>query len=290
MSAHPQDDGGPHDPRRARDDRSTGSSGIRQLFVERRTRDALYGAASYWDARACARQGMARSLWPSNTFNALWNERQCAVIARTLGDLHGRSVVDVGCGVGRMTRWLAEERNARQVVGVDFSPATVDAARLESGALVTSGIARFEQGDVVAGLDHVGAGEFDDAVVLGCLSVACRERGSLEKALGNVARLVKPGGRVLLLEPIHRSPLLRRILDLGIEEWIACANLAGLVLVQADRMGFVPVRLAFSVRDLPRPLVEPVFQAGERLLDAVPWLSPLSDYKLMLFARPGRRT
>ena len=271
-------------------EKATGSSGIRQLFVERRSRDALYGASSYWDARAAARQGMARSLWPSNAFNALWNERQCAIITRTLGDLHGRSVVDVGCGVGRVTRWLAEEGHADKVVGVDFSPATVDAARFESSALVTSGIARFEQGDVVAGLDHVGAETFDDAVVLGCLSVACRERAALEKALGNVARLVRPGGRVLLLEPIHRSPLLRRILDLGIEEWIACANLAGLVLLRADRMGLVPVRLAFSVRDLPRPLVGPIFEAGERLLDAVPWLAPLSDYKLMLFVRPGRRT
>ena len=286
MSASPSGNGASRKPPR---EAATGSSGIRQLFVERRKRDALYSASSYWDARASARQGMARSLWPSNTFNTLWNERQCALIARTLGDLAGRRVVDIGCGVGRMTRWLAEERNADQVVGVDFSPTTVDTARLESGALVSSGVVRFEQGDVVAGLDTVGAGEFDDAVVLGCLSVACRDRASLEKALGNVARLVRPGGRVLLLEPIHRSPLLRRILDLGIEEWIACANLAGLVLVHADRMGFVPVRLAFSVRDLPRPLVAPIFEAGERVLDAVPWLAPLSDYKLMLFARPDRR-
>ena len=46
-------------------------------------------------------------------------------------------------------------------------------------------------------------------------------------------------------------------------------------------MGFVPVRLVFSVRDLPRPLVAPVFHAGERLLDAAPWLAPLADYKLL---------
>jgi SAM-dependent methyltransferase len=265
----------------------TGSSGIRQLFEERRKRDSLYGTAVYWDARASARRGMARSLWPSNTFNALWDDRQRTVVARALGDMEGRRVVDVGCGTGRMTRWLAEDRGARQVVGVDFSAATVEAARLESGALVSSGIVGFAQGDVLAGLDPVGVGAFDDAVVLGCLSVACRERASLERAVGNVARLVRKGGRVLLLEPIHRSPLLRRILDLGIEEWVACANGAGLALVHADRMGFVPVRLVLSVRDLPRPLVAPLFAAGERLLDVAPWLSPMSDYKLLLFTRNG---
>jgi SAM-dependent methyltransferase len=263
----------------------TGSAGVWQLFKERRVRDALYGASSYWDSRASARRGMARSLWPSNVFNALWDERQRVLIVRAIGDVTGRRIVDVGCGTGRVTRWLAEQRGARQVVGVDFSQATVEAARHESSALVSSGIVRFVQGDVVAGLDDVGVGSFDDAVVLGCLSVACRDRASLERAIASVARLVRKGGRVLLLEPIHRSPLLRRVLDLGVEDWIACANRAGLALLHADRMGFVPVRLVFSVRDLPRPIVAPVFAAGEHLLDATPWLDPLADYKLLLFTR-----
>jgi SAM-dependent methyltransferase len=262
-----------------------GSSGVRQLFAERRKRGALYGAASYWDSRAAARQGMARSLWPSNTFNTLWDERQRVVVARALGDLTGRRVVDIGCGTGRVTRWLAEERGAGDVVGVDFSPATVDAARHETGALVTSGIVQFVVGDILAGLHAIGLAAFDDAIVLGCLSVACRDRASLARAMDNIARLVRPGGRVLMLEPIHSSPLLRRILDLGVEEWIACANGAGLALSGADRMGFVPVRLVFSVRDLPRSMVAPIFAAGERLLDKARWLAPLSDYKLLLFTR-----
>jgi hypothetical protein len=161
----------------------------------------------------------------------------------------------------------------------------VEAARRESGALLSSGILTFEQGDVVAGFDRLGIGAFDDALVLGCLSVACRERASLERAIANVARMVRTRGRVLLLEPIHRSPLLRRVLDLGVEDWIACGNAAGLALVHADRMGFFPVRLFASVRDLPRALIGPIFHAGERLLDSAPWLSPLSDYKLLLFSR-----
>ena len=263
----------------------TGSSGIGQLFAERRRRDVLYGASSYWDARASARSGMARSLWPSNTFNILWDERQRALLARALGDMSGRRVVDIGCGTGRVARWLAEDRGAHEVVGVDFSLSTVEAARRESGALVSSGIVHFAQGDVLEGFDSLGAGGFDDAVVLGCLSVACCDRASLCRAIGNVARLVRRGGRVLLLEPIHRSPLLRRVLDLGLEEWIACANGAGLALLEADRMGFVPVRLVFSVRDLPRFLVAPLFAAGERALDRAAWLSPLSDYKMLLFGK-----
>lgn len=263
----------------------TGSSGVWQLVKERSSRGALYGKSSYWDARATARQGMARSLWPSNAFNAVWNERQRELIVRSLGDMSGHRVIDIGCGTGRIARWLAEDRGAAHVVGVDFSAATVDAARLEAGALVSAGLVRFEQGDVVAGLAALNLGTFDDAIVLGCLSVACSEGIALARALANVAALVRKNGRVVLLEPIHRSPLLRRVLNLGLEDWIAYANRAGLALERADRMGFVPVRLTMSVRDLPMFVVAPVFRAGERWLDRAPWLAPLSDYKLLQFER-----
>jgi SAM-dependent methyltransferase len=262
-----------------------GATSLWQLVKERRTRDALYHDAGYWDARASARAGLARSIWPSNTFNALWDERQRSLLTRVLGDLRGRRVVDVGCGTGRMSRFFAEQ-GAAEVVGIDFSPSTVEAAREETPANATgSGNVRFTVGDVVGGLDASLHGAFDDAVVLGCLSVACRDLPALERAMKNVAALVKPGGRVLILEPIHRSPLLRRVLDLGLEDWIGVANRAGLELLQGDRMGFVPVRLVLSVRDLPRALVAPFFHAGEKLLDRFPYLAPLSDYKLLLFQR-----
>jgi SAM-dependent methyltransferase len=262
-----------------------GATSIWQLFKERATRDAIYHDPGYWDARASAREGMARSLWPSNVFNEVWDERQRALLQRALGSVRGRRVLDVGCGTGRIARFFAAG-GAHEVVGVDFSPSTVAAARAETARTAqASAPIRFAVGDVVGGLDDLGPGTFDDAIVLGCLSVACRDLPSLDRAMANVSRLVRRGGRVLILEPIHRSPLLRRVLPFGIEEWVSSANRAGLALSAADRMGFVPVRLVMSVRDLPRPLVAPIFEAGEALLDRAPWLAPLSDYKLLLFER-----
>jgi SAM-dependent methyltransferase len=263
--------------------RNSGSTGFLQLLRERRTRDAIYHAKDYWDARANARTGLSRSLWPSNTYNALWDERQRDLIARTLGDWSGRRMLDVGCGTGRMTRFLASG-GAEEVTGVDFSEATVRAAREETLTLTKSWAnqTRFHTADVLNGFAHL-EGTFDDVLVLGCLSVACQSADDLQVAFRNIASAVSAGGRVLVLEPIHRSPLLRRVLDLGIEEWIALANRAGLELVKADRMGFVPVRLVCSVRDVPQGLVAPIFRAGENVLDRAPFLAALSDYKLLLF-------
>lgn len=266
-----------------RNEAREGHTSIFQLARERRNRDAIYGAPSYWDSRASARAGLARSLWPSNVYNEVWDERQRALLHRVLGSVEGRRVVDVGCGTGRMTRFFADV-GAKEAVGIDFSAATVAAAEDETRDHVRRASVRFVQGDVVASLDHVGK-DFDDAIVLGCFSVACRDRGALARAFANVAKIVRTGGRVIVLEPIHRSPILRRILDLGVEEWISCANEAGLRLTGADRMGFAPVRFFLSVRDLPRSLVRTVFRAGERLLDEAPYLAPTADYKLLAFEK-----
>ncbi len=263
----------------------TGSIGFLQLVRERRTRDAIYHAKDYWDARATARTGLSRSLWPSNTYNALWDERQRDLIVRTLGNWSAHRMLDVGCGTGRMTRFLAS-RGAKDVTGVDFSQATVVAAQEETASVAEPWTknTQFCTADVLAGFSHLKM-QFDDVLVLGCLSVACQSATDLALAFRNIANAVSKGGRVLVLEPIHRSPLLRRVLDLGIEEWVSLANRADLELVKADRMGFVPVRLVCSVRDVPQALVTPIFKAGETVLDRAPFLAPLSDYKLLLFRK-----
>lgn len=87
--------------------------------------------------------------------------------------LAGRSILDVGCGLGDLAAFLAERNAGADYTGVDVLAKMVDAARLRVPA------ARFVQADIFAGQD-VAPGRFD--VVFGS--------GIFNLDLGNNARFL----------------------------------------------------------------------------------------------------
>lgn len=97
----------------------------------------------------------------------------------------GGLVGDVGCGPGHVARWMCELGLA--VRGVDLSPRMIERARRNApGASFVAG--------ALGELDET-SGAWDGALVLGALWHAeARERAV---ALGEVARLVQPGGALL---------------------------------------------------------------------------------------------
>jgi SAM-dependent methyltransferase len=254
-----------------------------QVLQDRNRKQAMADAA-YWDERAKTRSGFARSVWHAEAFSLAWDQRQRELLRRELGPFEGQRVADVGCGTGRISRFLAGER--ARVVGYDFSPATVDAARGESEREMQGGGLSFEVADVTSGTLPCDPGSFDLTLTVGCLAVACRDLPALWSCLGAMARATRPGGRVVLLEPIHRSRFVGRVLRASVEDWVREGQAAGLRLEFSKGMGFLPVRLLFSSLDAPSWLVDPAFGAGERLLDAVPAMERAADYHLLTFRRP----
>ena len=105
-----------------------------------------------------------------------------------IGDLMGKSVVDLACGEGFYTRRLRQQ-GAERVVGVDLSHEMIALARVE------------EEGHP-AGIDYLVqdgrcltlAAEFDLAVAAYLLNYA-RDRSELGAMCQGVARCLKPGGR-----------------------------------------------------------------------------------------------
>lgn len=246
-----------------------------------RGRKAAMASADYWDERARTRSGFARSVWHSETFSRAWDARQQQVLRDALGPFAGRRVADVGCGTGRISRFLADE--GALVTGYDFSPATVEAARAEG---TPPGLA-FEIADATTGSLPCEPGTFDLALTVGCLAVACRDLASLGRSLTAMSRATASTGRVALLEPIHRGPLVPRVLRASVREWIGVAQDVGLELEHMRGMGFLPVRLLLSGVDAPSWLVDPVFRLGEEMLEGVPSVERAADYRLLVFRHRG---
>lgn len=115
--------------------------------------------------------------------------------ARKAGLEPGGSVLDVATGTGDLAFDLAEVVGSTgRVVGLDFTEAMLVRARAKADKLGLADVCRFVQGNALE-LPFEGA-QFDAATIaFGLRNVVDRERCLLE-----MRRVVKPGGRVLVLE------------------------------------------------------------------------------------------
>jgi demethylmenaquinone methyltransferase/2-methoxy-6-polyprenyl-1,4-benzoquinol methylase len=98
----------------------------------------------------------------------------------------GSTALDVATGTGDLAIELA--RRGAEVIGSDFAPAMLELARRKAPGLT------FEEGDALD-LDHPD-GAFD-AVTVG---FGARNFADLDRGLGEMARVTKPGGHVVVLE------------------------------------------------------------------------------------------
>jgi demethylmenaquinone methyltransferase / 2-methoxy-6-polyprenyl-1,4-benzoquinol methylase len=111
-----------------------------------------------------------------------WRER--AVELARVGP--GSRALDVATGTGDLA--IALRERGAEVVGVDFAEKMLEVARRKAPAI------DFRQGNALA-LEFADD-EFDAATV----GFGARNFDDLERGLGEMARVVKPGGRVVVLE------------------------------------------------------------------------------------------
>jgi SAM-dependent methyltransferase len=118
----------------------------------------------------------------------LHNERLRAAAAVAPAE----QVLDVGCGTGQTTRQAAQAAAQGSVLGVDLSAAMLAVARrLSDGEGL--GNVTFERAD--AQVHRFGPGRFD--VAISRFGVMFFD--DLVAAFGNIARALRPGGRLVLL-------------------------------------------------------------------------------------------
>lgn len=175
-----------------------------------------------------------------------WRRRAADLAAAAPG---GR-VLDVATGTGDLALELARRvAPGGSVVGADFSERMLDLAREKAAAERSAGRVpaeaevqvRFESANALA-LPYAD-GSFDAATV----GFGARNFSDLQAGLAEMARVVRPGGRVVVLEiTTPTGPPLSTFLDVWFDHLVP---LIGRVAGDADAYNYLP----HSVRRFPGP-------------------------------------
>ena len=186
-----------------------------------------------------------------------WRRRAADLAAVGPGD----RVLDVACGTGDLALELARRvAPGGSVVGADFSERMLDLARHKAEAERGAGVVprearvRFEAANALALPYDDGA--FDAATV----GFGARNFSDLAGGLREMVRVVRPGGRVVVLEiTTPTGPPLSTFLDLWFDHIVP---VLGRVAGDADAYSYLPN----SVRRFPAPeaLAAAMWECGLR--------------------------
>lgn len=177
-----------------------------------------------------------------------WRERAAAQTELAPGD----SALDVCCGTGDLALELSKAVTpGGHVVGCDFSEPMLDLAREKAAERAVDGV-RFEWADALR-LPY--DGERFDAVTVG---FGVRNLADLDRGLREMARVLKPGGRAVILEITQPT---RPPLSLFYSLWFdRIVPLLGAFSSDPEAYSYLPE----SVRSFPSPrgLAEKMDDAG----------------------------
>jgi cyclopropane fatty-acyl-phospholipid synthase-like methyltransferase len=249
------------------------------------------------------------SSWDVNFHYGYWlsDDESVAVAVRRMTDVlidllalrPGERMLDVGCGIGEPAIRLSATVEA-DITGVSINRGQVVEANRRAEVAGVAGRVRFEEADALQ-LPY-GSGNFDAAWAFESLLHMDRD-----KALREIHRVLRPGGRLVIADLLQRAPLspehrlafddaLRKfaLSELPtVDDYRALVDDAGLVV---DRVIDVSEhtrptmrQLADNVRARRAELVERHGEAADRLIEVL--LHPVADlpeygYLLVTAHRP----
>ncbi len=241
---------------------------ILAMIKNRANREEVYSKADYWDSKAEELQGDAVSMWPNNILNKHYHEEQMHLVNNKLGEFNAKKILDVGCGTGRLSRYLS--RRGAYVTGIDFSEKAINIAKnIEFDKPITY--------KVQSVFDMNDEEYFDIIFSWGCVVIAAKNRDELKNILDKLRKSLKPDGRVLMLEPIHQG-FVHRVLDMDINEFCDVMELSGFKIESVTDMHFWPIRYLIAFLPFPAFITTPCYLFGQWLMK-LPMFKNMGDYK-----------
>jgi SAM-dependent methyltransferase len=200
-----------------------------------------------------------------------------------LGDLRGRTVLDLGCGDGENLVPLVVR--GADVIGLEISPSLIGLAQTRLDLHGLSGRVRF----ITSSAHEIALPDASVDVVLG---IAILHHLDLERAAQEVRRVLRPGGRAIFQEPVRDSvPIrtLRRLIpyrqkDVSPYErpltTAELARFASAFRTYEERAFWLPfVNVAMAVPRL-RSCVRPFSRIDRAMLGGMPSLKTLASVRV----------
>jgi demethylmenaquinone methyltransferase/2-methoxy-6-polyprenyl-1,4-benzoquinol methylase len=190
-----------------------------------------------------------------------WRKR----LVRATGIGPGMRALDVACGTGKVTidLWRAAQP-AGTALGIDFSAGMIEIASDRRTA--PQGL-EFRQGDALA------LPVEDDSFDAATIAYGMRNLADYRQGFAEMARAVRPGGKVVCLEITQPTSLLGRLIAVWFDHVVP---VIGRLVGQGDAYAY----LARSVKGYPDParIADIMREAG---LDLVDW-TPLAGGMIVL--------
>jgi ubiquinone/menaquinone biosynthesis C-methylase UbiE len=235
-----------------------------------------FDSTSYWKSRA-KENGEAAVLWKNQEYNSLYRKIQKKVITHFIPQelKEPFHVLDVGCGIGVISKMVADYHPLIHVDAVDY-PEMIKIARnkykSDSINYVESSAEEYFQPDK----------KYDLVISSSCFSVI-RNIEKLKQAVSNSVRMLKEDGIILMMDPFHRWKYLARVKFSSGDIQKYMKGL-GFHIVYKSGALFWPYRVWLADSDYSGIKLEKRFRQGEWFLSKLGrhlW----ADHKILAFKR-----
>lgn len=220
-------------------------------------------------------------IWHASKAMEIRTERRCDyMVSQMSSDTDNARILEIGCGTGEISHLLSKKTSAK-VLGTDLCVPFIDQAKRNYlSENLRYDVLDFNDFEKVNLITH--GEKFDYVVGNGILHHLYHD---LDNALANINRLLKPGGKMIFMEPnivnpycflIFTFPVFRKLAKL---DPLEMAFTKGFITQKLEATGFkdIVVRYKdFLVPGTPSFLIKPLISMGN-IIEKIPLANRLAQ-------------